>query len=270
MLKLDFMTHMRLEGKKVIVTGGMSGIGLAIVSRFVKEGAIVLVADVREDSNGIIASLSSSSGHGVYFCKTDVSDMAEVKEMVEYAIEVMGGVDSVVNNAASFTFGGVDVLDYQEWMKAISVNVIGTANVCKSTFKHLRKSDHPTIINIASISSFIAQAKSLPYNSTKGAIAQLTRCLAMDWGEHGIRVNGICPGDIHTEGWYKRGISRQKNIDPSDPEGFIQEASSMSLMDRVGKPEEVANLALFLASEEASYITGAMVVIDGGATVTIN
>ena len=92
----------------------------------------------------------------------------------------------------------------------------------------------------------------------------------MDWGVYGIRVNGICPGDIHTDGWYERGISRQKKIDPSDPEGFIQEASSMSLMGRVGKPEEVANLALFLASEEASYITGAMVVIDGGATIAMN
>jgi NAD(P)-dependent dehydrogenase (short-subunit alcohol dehydrogenase family) len=261
---------MRVKGKKVIVTGGMSGIGLAIVSRFIQEGATVLVADIREDLNGIIGHLASSSGSGVHFCKTDVSDIAEVKDMVEYAIQVIGGVDSVVNNAASFTFGEVDTLDYQEWMKAISVNVIGTANVCKFTFEHLKKSNHPTIINIASISSFIAQAKSIPYNSTKGAIAQLTRCLAMDWGEHGIRVNGICPGDIHTDGWYQRGISRQKKTDSSDLEGFIQEASSMSLMDRVGKPEEVANLALFLASEEASYITGAMVVIDGGATVAIN
>ncbi|PZC41217.1 MAG: NAD(P)-dependent dehydrogenase, short-chain alcohol dehydrogenase family [Chloroflexi bacterium] len=270
MIKQDFVTGMRLKKKKIIVTGGTSGIGLAIVSRFIQEGATVLVADIREDLNGIIGNLASSSGNRAHFRKTDVSDIAEVKEMVGYAIEVMGGVDSVVNNAASFTFGEVDTLDYQRWMKAISVNVIGTANVCKSTLEYLKKSDHPTITNIASISSFIAQAKSLPYNSTKGAIAQLTRCLAMDWGVYGIRVNGICPGDIHTDGWYERGISRQKKIDPSDPEGFIQEASSMSLMGRVGKPEEVANLALFLASEEASYITGAMVVIDGGATIAMN
>ena len=91
----------------------------------------------------------------------------------------------------------------------------------------------------------------------------------MDLGEYGIRVNCICPGDINTEGWYRRGLDRQKLIDPSTPERFIQEASSMSLLNRVGKPEEVANLALFLASEEASYITGASGVIDGGATVAL-
>ena len=139
MIKQEFGTEMRLKKKKIIVTGGTSGIGLAIVSRFIQEGATVLVADIREDLNGIIGNLASSSGNRAHFRKTDVSDIAEVKEMVGYAIEVMGGVDSVVNNAASFTFGEVDTLDYQRWMKAISVNVIGTANVCKSTLEYLKK-----------------------------------------------------------------------------------------------------------------------------------
>jgi len=89
----------------------------------------------------------------------------------------------------------------------------------------------------------------------------------MDLGEHGIRVNCICPGDINTVNWYQRGVAGQENIDPSDIERFIREASSNSLLNRVGKPEEVANLALFLASDEAFYITGASIVIDGGATV---
>jgi len=252
---------MRLKGKKAIVTGGVSGIGKAISSRFLKEGADVLVADVSQQSN--------DTSLGSYFYKTDVSDEANVEAMVDYAIDLMGGVDIVVNNAASFTFGAVEDLKRAEWMKAISVNVIGTANVCKATLDYLKHSKNSSVINIASISSFIAQPNSLPYNSSKGALAQLTRNLAMDFGEYGIRVNCICPGDISTNNWYQRGIKRQEKINASDKEGFIRDASNNSLLNRVGKPEEVANLALFLASEEASYITGASIVIDGGATVSV-
>lgn len=260
---------MRLQGKKVIVTGGASGIGLAIVRRFSREGAMVCTADIQQSPNLTSPGIKFSSESGVYFFETDVSDQKAVNEMLDDAIRVMGGVDIVVNSAASFTFGGVESLDKSEWFQAVSVNVIGVANVCKAALEGLKLGNNSSIINIASISSFIAQPNSLPYNSTKGALAQLTRCLAMDLGEYGIRVNCICPGDINTEGWYKRGLDRQKLIDPSTPERFIQEASSMSLLNRVGKPEEVANLALFLASEEASYITGASVVIDGGATVAL-
>ena len=252
---------MRLKGKRAIVTGGGSGIGNAICNRFLKEGANVLVADISQQSN--------DSSLGEYFYKTDVSDEGNVEAMVHYAIDLMGGVDIVVNNAASFTFGGVEDLEEAEWMKAISVNVIGPANVCKATFDYLKDSETSSVINIASISSFIAQPNSLPYNSSKGALAQLTRCLAMDFGEYGIRVNCVCPGDINTNNWYQRGTERQKNIDPFDKEGFIREASANSLLNRVGTPEEVANVALFLASDEASYITGASIVIDGGATVSL-
>ena len=252
---------MRLKGKRAIVTGGGSGIGNAICNRFLKEGANVLVADISQQSN--------DSYLGEYFYKTDVSDEANVEAMAHYAIELMGGVDIVVNNAASFTFGGVEDLEESEWMKAISVNVIGPANVCRATFDYLKDSETPSVINIASISSFIAQPNSLPYNSSKGALAQLTRCLAMDFGEYGIRVNCVCPGDINTNNWYQRGTERQKKIDPFDKEGFIRDASANSLLNRVGKPEEVANVALFLASDEASFITGASIVIDGGATVSL-
>jgi len=252
---------MRLKGKRAIVTGGGSGIGNAICNRFLKEGANVLVADISQQSN--------DSFSGEYFYKTDVSDESNVQAMVHYAIDLMGGVDIVVNSAASFTFGGVEGLEEAEWMKAISVNVIGPANVCKATLDYLKDSEASSVINIASISSFIAQPNSLPYNSSKGALAQLTRCLALDFGKYGIRVNCICPGDINTNNWYQRGTERQKKIDPFDKEGFIRDASANSLLNRVGKPEEVANLALFLASDEASYITGASVVIDGGATVSL-
>lgn len=250
---------MRLEGKRTIITGGGSGIGNAIGSRFSSEGAIVLIADISQPTNDLYS--------GDYFYRTDVSDEKNVKQMVDYATELMGGVDILVNSAASFTFGGVDELGKYEWMKAIAVNVIGSANVCKAALDHLKCNVNSSVINIASISSFIAQPNSLPYNSSKGALAQLTRCLAMDFGEYGIRVNCICPGDIRTKNWYKRGVERQGKLDPSDREGFLREASSNTLLKRVGEPEEVANLALFLASDEASYITGASVVIDGGATV---
>ncbi len=252
---------MRLKSKRTIITGGGSGIGNAIARRFSREGANVLIADLNRPA--------FDSYSGDYFYKTDVSDEKNVTEMVDYATGLMGGVDIVVNNAASFTFGAVSDLDKHEWMKAISVNVIGAANVCKATLDHLKDSENSSVINIASLSSFIAQPNSLPYNSSKGALAQLTKCMAMDFGEYGIRVNCICPGDINTNNWYQRGIERQENIDPSDREGFLREASANSLLNRVGEPKEVANLALFLASDEASFVTGASIVIDGGATVSL-
>ena len=121
---------MRLRGKKVIVTGGASGIGLAIVRRFSREGAMVCTADIQQSPNLTSPGIKFSSESGVYFFETDVSDQKAVNEMLDDAIKVMGGVDIVVNSAASFTFGGVESLDKSEWFQAVSINVIGVANVC--------------------------------------------------------------------------------------------------------------------------------------------
>ena len=216
------------DDKVLIVTGGNQGIGRAASLAASRLGASVVVAS-RTEKTGIetVQIIEKSKGKAIYV-KTDVSDEANVEAMVHYAIDRMGGVDIVVNSAASFTFGGVAELEEGEWMKAISVNVIGPANVCKATLDYLKDSETSSVINIASISSFIAQPNSLPYNSSKGALTQLTRCLAMDLGEYGISVNCICPGDINTNNWYQRGTERQKKIDPLDKEGCIRDASANS------------------------------------------
>jgi len=140
---------MRLQNKRVIVTGGGSGIGRSITTRFLKEGANVLVADIKQPAKYHPLVLGTESNPGVYFFETDVSDEENVNTMVNHCIGLMGGIDIVVNNAASFIFGTVDGLDNTEWMKAISVNVVGAANVCKATLEYLKASDNSSIINVA-------------------------------------------------------------------------------------------------------------------------
>jgi NAD(P)-dependent dehydrogenase (short-subunit alcohol dehydrogenase family) len=156
----------------------------------------------------------------------------------------------------------VEEVGPEDWEKVFGVNVLGSVNTVKESLPYLRASEHPAIVNIASVSSFIAQPAFVPYNTSKGALLQLTRCLAMDLAPDGIRVNCVSPGSIYTAA-----TERHIAFEGADRDEFLKEAGEGSFLKRVGRPEEVAYAALFLASEEASYITGAQIVVDGGATV---
>ena len=159
-------------------------------------------------------------------------------------------------------FGTVEQTSPEDWERVFGVNVLGTVHTVKEALPYLRDSLSPAIVNIASVSSFIAQPAFIPYNTSKGALLQLTRCLAMDLADDGIRVNCVCPGSIYTPA-----TERHIAFEKANKEDFLREAGEGSFLKRVGKPEEVAYAALFLASEEASFITGTQLVVDGGATV---
>ena len=174
----------------------------------------------------------------------------------------MGGIDVLVNDAAAFVFGGIEDVTAGDWDRVFSVNVIGAANTVKYSLPYLKIANGPAVVNIASVSSFIAQPKFIPYNSSKGALLQLTRCLALDLAEYGIRVNCVCPGSIYTPA-----TERHIKFEGADRETFLEYAAEGSFLRRLGKPEEVAYAALFLASDEASFVTGEHLVVDGGATV---
>ena len=253
---------MRLKSKKVIVTGGASGIGRAICTVFAAEGASVVVADIDESGSMETLSQIQSEGGQAIAITTDVSSEESVAKMVLASASFLGGIDILVNDAAAFVFGSLENVSRQDWEKVFGVNVIGASNTIKHSLPYLKDSASPNIVNIASVSGFIAQPAFVPYNASKGALLQLTRCLAMDLSEFKVRVNAVCPGAIYTPA-----TERHIAFENADRDEFLEKAGEESFLKRIGQPEEVAYAALFLASDEASFITGTELVVDGGATV---
>lgn len=252
---------MRLQSKRVLITGGASGIGRAICEVFAKEGANLVIADIDKEGGEHTADLVNGANGQARFVQTDVSIEADVQHLIQAAVAHLGGIDILVNDAAAFVFGKVEDVSKSDWDRVFGVNVIGPANMVRYALPFLKDSQASSIVNIASVSSFVAAPAFIPYNSSKGALLQLTKCLAMDLAADDIRVNCVCPGSIYTP-------ATEKHIafEGADRDEFLALAAEESMLKRVGKPEEVAFAALFLASDEASFITGTQLVVDGGAT----
>lgn len=253
---------MRLQKKTALVTGAGSGIGRAIAELFAREGAAVVVADIDESGGRATVELIAKAGGRAEFARCDVSKEAECKAAVELAATKFGGLNVVVNNAAAFIYGTVEGTTYEQWHKVWDVNVVGQAQIVKCALPELRKAGGGSVVNIASQSSFIAQANYVPYNSSKAGILQLTRCLAMDLAVDKVRVNAVSPGTIKTPA-VDHCI---RTLGMTLEEGY-QRFGNDAVLKRLGEPIEIANAVLFLASDEASYITGANLVVDGGATI---
>ena len=252
---------MRLENKVAAITGASSGIGRAAAIRFAEEGASVCVADIDvQGGEETVAQIKAAGGKAI-FRRTDVSRESEVKGLMDGSARELGGLDILVNNAAAFVFGTVEKATEADWDRILSVNVKGYAFCAKHAVPHLRKRGGGAIVNLASISSFIAQPAFVPYNTSKGAVVQLTRCLAYDLAPDNIRVNCVCPGAIDTPATARdaanKGLTKEQLVEQMKP---------LHLLARMGKPGEVANAILFLASDEASFITGTPLMVDGGYT----
>ena len=243
-----------------MITGGASGIGRAICEVFAKEGASIVIGDMDTVGGQETVELVKALGAQVSFIHTDVSNESDVQNLVSETVSELGGIDILVNNAAAFIFGKVEDVSRSDWDKVFGVNVIGPATLVRYALPFLKSSQAGAIVNMASTASLIAEPAFVPYGSSKGALFQLTKCLAMDLAIDGIRVNCICPGAIYT-------ASTEKHLAfvGADRDEFLTDAANESLLKRMGKPEEVAYAALFLASDEASFITGAHIVVDGGA-----
>ena len=252
---------MRLEGKAAIVTGGASGIGRAICELFAEEGARLTIADI--DTQGGEQTLANvrAAGGVAQFITTDVSKEADVEAMVQAAVDAYGAVNILVNDAAAFVFGEVQDISDADWARVFGVNVIGQAYCVKHVLPHMQAVGGGSIVNLASVSGFIAQPGFIPYNASKGAVMQLTRCLAMDLAPYNIRVNCVCPGSVLTPA-----TERHRRFVGADREEFLAEAGASNFMKRVADPREIAYGALFLASDEASFVTGTPLVMDGGLT----
>lgn len=253
---------MRLKDKVAIVTGGGNGIGRAIAELFAAEGAAVTVAEIEKEAGHEIAAQIAAKGGRALAQVADTSDPEAAQATAAATLDAFGRIDILVNNAAAFVFGAVEEITKADWDRVFGVNVIGYANMVKACLPAMRDAGQGAVVNVASVSSFVAQPRFIPYNTSKGAVSQLTRCLAMDLAPDNIRVNGICPGSIHT-----RATDRHIAGLGLDPEQSYKEFGDAALMKRMGRPEEIASVALFLATPDSSFMTGAQIVVDGGATL---
>jgi dihydroanticapsin dehydrogenase len=251
---------MRLKDKVAIVTGAASGIGAATAILFAQEGASVVVADVQAEAGEKIVSQIRDQGGKALFVKTDVSKEEEARRVSDGAVKAFGKLDILVNNAAAFVLKGLDAT-VDEWQRSLAVNVIGVALCSKYAAQAMKKTGQGAIVNLGSISGFVAQPEFIAYSATKGALVQMTRNMAMDLAPFNIRVNCVCPGTILTPASYAHMAQAGVSL-----EQFLAEEGPKHLLNRVGEPREVAYAILFLASDEASFITGTHLMVDGGYT----
>lgn len=255
----------RFMGKSVLVTGGATGVGYATARRFAREGASVVIAGRRNEVGKQAETALRSEGLNVSFIKADVSDEQQVKSLIAGTIEANGKVDVLVNNAAMFYPIAFLDADKTKWRKVFEVIVDGVYNCSQQSARHMADSGiQGHIINVSSINAYRALEESSHYNSAKGALDQLTRCMAVELIRHGIRVNGVNLGFIETP----MSIVDGENELESEWFKSIYVERRKIPQARAGHPDEVAGAIAFLASEDASYLCGAMLPVDGGLAVT--
>jgi len=240
-----------LEGKVAIVTGGAHGIGRAIAEVFSEAGASVVIADI-DKAAGRAVAMSIKNGR---FVHADVSHRDDAQLVVKAAASVSSRIDVLCNNAAYLgaTHGSLDATD-EEWQRCFEVSLMGTQYLTAAALPYMLRQRSGSIINIASVQGLVGARNSVAYTSVKHGIVGFTRSVAYDYGPHNIRANAICPGAIHTR------------ISPEPGDELYQRQISKTFLGRVGAPREVAMAALFLASDAASYVTGAAIPVDGGWT----
>jgi NAD(P)-dependent dehydrogenase (short-subunit alcohol dehydrogenase family) len=252
---------MRLLDRIALITGAADGIGAATAERFVDEGAAVVLADVDPAGQDVADRIAASGGRAV-FVRADISAEVDAAALVATAEREFGGLHILVNNAAAFVLQGIDA-SVADWRRSLEVNVIGTALVTRAAAPLITRSGGGAIVNLGSISSFVAQPTFLTYSASKAAILQMTRNLALDLAPHGIRVNCVCPGTILT-----RASRDHMQRTGTTLEQFLAAEAPKHLLNRVGTPREVASAIVFLASDDASFITGTHLMVDGGYTAT--
>lgn len=242
---------MKLQEKVAIVTGASSGIGLAIAQLYVKEGAKVVLSDVNEE---VGIKTAESLGKNAAFFKCDVSDPKQVDALVDFAIKTFGKLNIMVNNAGIGCLGGVTDTTSEDWDKVIGINLSGVFYGCRAASRCMKEKDiKGSIINMSSILGTVGMEGAIAYCAAKGGVVQLTHAGALDTAKSGIRINAIAPGFIET--------AMTKDFLASE---FGDMVRTNTPLGYVGKAEDIASAALYLASDEASYVTGEVLHVDGG------
>jgi NAD(P)-dependent dehydrogenase (short-subunit alcohol dehydrogenase family) len=250
----------RLQGKVAIVTGGSVGIGQATAMLFAEEGAKVVISNPSVAAGEECAEQIRATGGDAIFVQTDISNEDHARRCCDEAVRTFGKLNILVNNGAVFILKGLEA-SVADWQRMLSVNIMGTALMSRFASEYMKQSGGGSIVNLGSISSFVAQPSFVTYSATKAAILQMTRNMAMDLAPFNIRVNCVCPGTILTRASYEH----MERVGMTMEE-FIAAESPKHLLNRIGDPREVAYPVLFLASDEASFITGTHLMVDGGYT----
>lgn len=251
----------RLAGKIAIVTGAGQGIGEAIARRFASEGADVVIAEIDVfTGQATAAALARDSGTRVRFIRTDVTDTASVEAMVAETSGELGAPDILVNNAGIAVFGNPLEITDADWARCMAVDLEGAWRCCRAVLPHMLAKRHGAIVNIASNHSFQVIKHTFPYPIAKHGLLGLTRSLALEYASEGVIVNAISPGYIDTP------LSRKMFAEDPDPEAR-RKVEARQPLGRLGQPEEIAAVAAMLASDEARFIIGSNIVIDGGIQI---
>ncbi len=250
---------MRFQEKSIIVTGGASGIGKATATQLASEGANVVIADVAPDGEAVARQISQETENQVSFVQADVSKAADGDRLIQETLRRHGRLDILHNNAGILVVGDVTTIPESEWDRCIDINLKSVYLVSKYAIPAMQQTGGGVIINTASTAGISGGGGYSVYGASKAAIILLTQCMALDFAKHNIRVNAVCPGPTATP-----------MILPSetDPQSTLERWAQELPIGRAGEPEDTAKAVAYLASEDASFVTGSAFVVDGGRLLT--
>ncbi len=252
----------RLSGKVAFITGGGTGIGRACALAFAAEGARVAVAGRRKDPlAAVVREIESSGGKGLALV-CDIIDRGSVEAAIASAAQHFGHLNIVVNNAGAIVVGTAEETSDEDWSRVLATNLTGTFHVSRAAIPALRKCGGGSIVNIGSYLGIVGRQRRAAYCAAKAGVAGLTRAMALDHAQDKIRVNCICPAIVETE------MSQLSLSKAPDPEAARRQRIAEIPLARFGKPEDIAMMALYLASDESSWVTGAAFPLDGGQTAS--
>jgi len=254
----------KLSGKTVIITGGTSGIGQATALLFAEEGANVVITGRRAELGERVVDEISQKGARAVFVQADHTQAEACSHVLERTLAEFGRVDILFNNAGIVTKGTAETTSEEIWNATIAVNITAVWRMSKLVIPVMRAQGGGVIVNNGSDWSVVAGKNAFPYVMSKGAVGLMTKAMALDHARENIRVNAVCPGDTFVDRWLEKGYFEYS--DPVSLEEAVKEASAYIPMGRFGQPEEIAKAVLFLASDDSSFMTGHLLLVDGGNT----
>jgi len=254
----------KLASQVAIITGATSGIGKATALLFAEEGAGLVITGRRAELGQRVEKEIRERGARCVFIEADHSQAGDCSRVIERTLAEFGRVDILFNNAGIVTSGTAETTSEQVWNETLAINVTAVWRMSKLVLPHMRSQGKGVIVNNGSDWSVVAGKDAFPYIMSKGAVAMMTKAMALDYARENIRVNAVCPGDTFVERWMEKGYF--ENSDPVTVEEAMNESSAYIPMGRFGKPEEIAKAVLFLASDDSSFVTGHLLLVDGGNT----
>jgi meso-butanediol dehydrogenase / (S,S)-butanediol dehydrogenase / diacetyl reductase len=254
----------KLSNKVAIITGATSGIGKSTALLFAEEGADVVITGRRAELGERVVEQIRQKGRRGLFLQADHRQADDCSRVVERTLSEFGRVDILFNNAGIVTSGTAETTTDEVWYDTLAINVTALWRMCKLVLPVMKNHGGGVIINNGSDWSVVAGKDAFPYIASKGAVGMMTKSMALDYARDNIRINAVCPGDTLVDRWLEKGYF--ESSDPVEMEQAMKDASDYIPMGRFGKPEEIANAVLFLASDDSSFMTGHLLLVDGGNT----